>query len=75
MPDKARYGVKFVGYSAFVIARKYGREIDYAQLDFVAGGASIHGDDASVIVPNLNARICIPSIALSLPMPGLGARA
>ena|SRR5260370_2798689 len=52
MPGKARYGVKFVGYSAFVIARKYGRKIDYAHLDFEAGGASIHGDGGLVIVPN-----------------------
>jgi hypothetical protein len=51
MPVRTRYGVKFVGYSAYVIARKYGREIDYAQLDFEAGVASIHADGGWVMVP------------------------
>ena len=44
MPGKARYVVKFVGYSAYVFARKYGREIDYAQLDFEGGGVTIRAD-------------------------------
>ena len=45
MPRKAKYGVQFIGYSALVIAReKYGREVDYAMLDFVSGATSMHAD-------------------------------
>jgi hypothetical protein len=39
MSLEAKYAVKFVGYSAYVIARKHGREIQYATLDFVSGAA------------------------------------
>jgi len=42
MGHKAQYGVKFVGYLATVIVRKYGRELEYASLDFVTGMASVH---------------------------------
>lgn len=51
MPGKARYVVKFVGYSAYVFARKYGREIDYAQLDFEGGGVTIRADRGWAMVP------------------------
>jgi hypothetical protein len=43
-----QYGVKFVGYSAVVMARKYGREVEYATLDFITGYASVLGDYSSV---------------------------
>jgi hypothetical protein len=43
-PRAPRYGVKFVGYSADVIARKYGRDVEYAVLDFVSGAASMNAD-------------------------------
>jgi hypothetical protein len=47
MPRKAKYAVQFVGYLASVIAReKYGREVEYATLDFVSGATSIHADGA-----------------------------
>jgi hypothetical protein len=49
MPRKADYGVKFVGYSADVIARKDGREVDYARLDFASGAASMYADGGRVV--------------------------
>ena len=39
-----QYGVQFVGYSASVMARKCGREVEYATLDFITGYASVNGD-------------------------------
>jgi hypothetical protein len=45
---KTQYGVKFVGYSAWIIARKYGREVEYAQFDFVSGYAFLRSDCGSV---------------------------
>jgi hypothetical protein len=39
MAHNAKYGVKFVGYSAHVIRK--GREVEYAALDFVTGRASV----------------------------------
>jgi len=52
MQREAQYGVKFVGYSAYVIARgKYGHEVEYATLDFVSGAASMHADGGWVLVP------------------------
>jgi hypothetical protein len=50
MSRKAKYGVKFVGYSGYVVARKYGREVDYAQLDFISGVASVQADGGWVMV-------------------------
>lgn|SRR5262245_5794272 len=44
MPARAKYGAKFVGYSAYVIARKYGRDVYYAQLDFVCGAVFMLAD-------------------------------
>jgi hypothetical protein len=65
MPREAQYGVKFVGYSAYVIARgKYGREIEYATLDFVSGAASMHADGGWVLVPK---RIDLEPFLKSLP--------
>jgi hypothetical protein len=52
MGHKLQYGVRFIGYLAQVIARKYGREIDYAQVDFVTGSVSIHADGGWVTVQN-----------------------
>jgi hypothetical protein len=46
--SQVEFGVKFVGYSALVIARKYGRETEYAQLDFVTGSAIVHAQRGSV---------------------------
>jgi hypothetical protein len=48
----AQYGVKFVGYSAYVMARKYGREIQYATLDFISDVASMHANGGWVMVDN-----------------------
>jgi hypothetical protein len=50
MPREPRYGVKFVGYSADVIARKNGRDVEYAGLDFVSGAASMCADGGWVTV-------------------------
>jgi hypothetical protein len=52
LPRNAQYGVKFVGYSAYVIARKYGREVQYAMLDFFSDAASMHADGGWVMADN-----------------------
>jgi len=65
MPRKAKYAVQFVGYSARVIAKeKYGREVDYATLDFVSGATSIHADGSWVMVPK---RIDVEPFLKNLP--------
>jgi hypothetical protein len=46
MAHNAKYGVKFVGYSAHVIRK--GREVEYAALDFVTGRASVNADQGWV---------------------------
>jgi hypothetical protein len=51
MQRKTKYGVQFVGYSAKVIARKYGREAEYAMLDFFSGATSVRVEGGWVIVP------------------------
>jgi hypothetical protein len=49
---KVQYGVKFVGYAAYVVARgKYGRNVEYAMLDFVSGCVLMHADGGWVQVP------------------------
>jgi len=53
MPHKTQYAVGFLGYSAKVIARgKYGRDVDYAMLDFVRGGVCMIADGGWVMVSN-----------------------
>jgi hypothetical protein len=42
MAHNAKYGVKFVGYSAYVVRK--GHEGEYAVLDFVTGRASVIAD-------------------------------
>jgi hypothetical protein len=67
MPRKAKYGVTFVGYSAHVIARKKwksGRDVKYAQLDFITGDASIHAHGGWVMVSN---RVDLSAFLRSLP--------
>jgi hypothetical protein len=53
--NELRFGIKFVGYAAYVIALKgpleRPEELDYAILDFVSGGALLHGDEGFVSVP------------------------
>jgi hypothetical protein len=46
MAHNAKYGVKFVGYSAHVIRK--GREVEYAALDFVTGRACVNADQGWV---------------------------
>jgi hypothetical protein len=60
----ARYGVQFMGYSADAIARKYGREVTFATLDFVSGTAFLHADGGWVTVPK---RIDLKPVLESLP--------
>jgi hypothetical protein len=43
--------VAFCGYSAYVVARRYGREMKYGELDFVSGAVHMHADDGWVLVP------------------------
>jgi hypothetical protein len=64
MPRQAMYGVKFVGYSADLIARKYGPEIEYATLDFVSGSVSVHGNGGWIAVSK---RIDLGPFVKSLP--------
>jgi hypothetical protein len=61
---EAKYAVKFVGYSAYVIARKNGREIQYATLDFVSGAAALLAEGGCVVVPK---RIDLRPFLNSLP--------
>jgi hypothetical protein len=44
MPRQAKYGVQFIGYSAFVVARRNRHEeaFYYATLDFVTGGVILN---------------------------------
>jgi len=60
----AKYGVEFVGNSARVIARKYGRDVQYATLDFVTGGAFMRANGGWVTVPK---RIDLKPFLESLP--------
>jgi hypothetical protein len=64
MPREPRYAVNFVGYSAYVIARKYGRHVLYAMLDFVSGAAFMPADGGFVTVPK---RIDLKPFLESLP--------
>jgi hypothetical protein len=65
MSRKAEYGVQFVGYSARLIAReKYGREVQYAMLNFVSGLASMNADGGWVMVPK---RVDLGPFLRSLP--------
>jgi hypothetical protein len=64
MSGKTKYGVNFIGYSAFVGARENGRDIDYAQLDFITGAASLHADGGWVFAPS---RAELGSIVAALP--------
>jgi hypothetical protein len=61
---KVKFGVKFVGYSAYVIAVRNEREYDYAQLDFVTGGASVHADRGWATATS---RVGLTSLVRSLP--------
>jgi hypothetical protein len=64
MPRQVMYGVKFVGYLAVVIARKYAREVEYATLDFVSGSVSVHGNGGGIVVSK---RIDLGPFVKSLP--------
>jgi hypothetical protein len=64
MPRQAMYGVQFVGYSANVIARKCGREVDYASLEFLSGSVSVMGNGGWVTVSK---RIDLGPFVRSLP--------
>jgi hypothetical protein len=44
MSREPRYRVNFVGYSAYAVARKHGRDVDYAMLDFISGAAFMRAD-------------------------------
>jgi hypothetical protein len=46
LPD---YAVRFIGYSARIVARK--GNADYGYLDFVSGAAALFADDGRVFVP------------------------
>jgi hypothetical protein len=64
MPGKTQYAVKFVGYSAHVIARRNEREYNYAHLDFVTGGASVHAERGWAMATS---RVELTSLVRSLP--------
>lgn len=51
--SRIKCAVRYVGYTADVIVRKYAREVQYAKLDFVSGCILVCADDgAFVVVPN-----------------------
>ena len=52
MKSITQYGVKFIGYGAYVLANKKGVEIDCGHLDFVSGCASLKANGGWVIAPN-----------------------
>jgi hypothetical protein len=52
MPDGTMYGVKFVGYAAYVYALESGHEVHCATLDFVCGAASVCTDGGLVMAPS-----------------------
>ena len=51
---KVKYGVKFIGYSAFVVGRKFGRETQHAMLDFLTDDVSINADGGHVLAKRTN---------------------
>jgi hypothetical protein len=53
MSKVTRFGVKFVGYGAWIIGLKRELEIDYAYLDFVSGCATLIAEGGDVTVNNL----------------------
>jgi hypothetical protein len=48
----ARHGVKFVGYTAYIVAIAEGDDIHYATVDFVSGGIVLVADDGFVTASN-----------------------
>jgi hypothetical protein len=64
MSRNFRYGVKFVGYIAEILALENGKEIEHATLDFVSGSVSLMAADALVLVPR---RADLMSFVASLP--------
>ena len=59
LPD---YAVQFVGYSAYITARK--RNAHYASLDFVSGAAALRANEGHLIAPN---RAALSSAVADLP--------
>jgi hypothetical protein len=59
LPD---YGVRFIGYSADIIARK--GNADYASLDFVSGSTGLTADEGHLYVPK---RAALSSAVADLP--------
>jgi len=49
MSGIVKYGVKFVGWIAKIVAPKNGKEIEHATLDFVSGSVSLMATDACVL--------------------------
>jgi hypothetical protein len=64
MGKDLRFGVKFIGYSAEVIALKGGNEIDYATIDFVSGAVILKAEHGYVMTPK---RIDLAPFVASLP--------
>jgi hypothetical protein len=60
LPD---YAVRFIGYSARIIARKGNAE--YAHLDFVSGAAAIFASEGRLLVPK---RLILTSAVAKLPL-------
>jgi hypothetical protein len=63
--SRIKCAVRYVGYSAYVIVRKYTREVQYATLDFVSGAVLISVDDRGfVMVPK---RVDLEPLLTELP--------
>ena len=52
MSTTSRFGIKFIGYIADIIALKNGCEVDYATMDFVSGGVILKATGGFVSVTN-----------------------
>src|SRR5262249_15302780 len=60
IPD---YAVRFIGYSAWIIARE--GNTDYASIDFISGAASLSANEGHLIVPS---RAALSSAVADLPL-------
>jgi hypothetical protein len=59
----SRYGVRFIGYSAKIVATA--GNIPYADIDFVSGATALHAEEGFVLVPS---RSKLAAFVASLPL-------
>jgi hypothetical protein len=67
MRSKPKYGVQFIGYSADIVARKKGGDVNYAKLDFVSRFASLNAGGGLVMARDLGPFVNdLPKIVVEL---------